>query len=79
MRTTLDIRDDVLERVKRYAAARSISQGTAVSDVLDRWFNAGPPTRWENGLLIFDPGPDAERITLERTLELEDALEDELD
>jgi hypothetical protein len=27
MRTTLEIRDDVMEKVKEYDAARSISQG----------------------------------------------------
>jgi len=79
MRTTLDIRDDVLEKVNEYAAVRSISKGAAVSEVLERGLKASPPTRWENGLLIFDPGPGAEVITLERTLELEDAMENELD
>jgi hypothetical protein len=79
MRTTLDIRDDVLEKVKAYAAARSVSQGTAVSEVLERGFNAEVPTKWENGILVFDPGPGAEILTLERALAIEDAMEDELD
>jgi hypothetical protein len=79
MRTTIDIRDDVLEKVKEYAAARSISKGTAVSEVLERGFNAEVPTKWENGLLVFDPGPGAETLTLEHTLQLEDAVEDDLD
>jgi len=78
MRTTLDIRDEVLEKVKEYAVARSISRGKAVSDMLERGFNAPVPTRWENGLLVFDPGPDAETVSLERTLQLEDEMEDEL-
>jgi hypothetical protein len=78
MRTTLDIRDDVLERVKEYAAARSISKGAAVSEVLDRGFNAEVPTKWENGILIFAPGPESEMITLERALALKDAMESEL-
>ncbi|HUD15389.1 MAG TPA: hypothetical protein VMQ56_17175 [Terracidiphilus sp.] len=78
MRTTLDIKDEVLERVKEYAAARSISQGAAVSEVLERGFNAEIPTKWENGLLVFDPGPGAETLTLERTLQLEDEMEGDL-
>jgi len=78
MRTTFDIRDDVLQRVREYAAARSITNGAAVTEVLERGFNAGPPTRWENGLLIFDPGEGADAVTLEHTLALEDAMEDEL-
>jgi hypothetical protein len=79
MRTTIDIRDDVLERVKEYAAARSISNGAAVSEVLERGLNAEVPTKWENGFLVFDPGPSAEIVTLEHTLALEDAMEDEVD
>jgi hypothetical protein len=78
MRTTLEIRDDVLQKVKEYAAARSISQGAAVSEVLERGFNAEVPTKWENGILIFAPGPGAEVLTLEKTLALKDAMESEL-
>jgi hypothetical protein len=78
MRTTLEIRDEVLAKVKEYAAARSISRGAAVSDMLERGFNAPVATKWENGFLVFDPGPNAEIVSLQRTLELEDELENEL-
>jgi hypothetical protein len=78
MRTTLNISDDVYDRVKQFAAARSISTGEATSVLLNRALSAGPPTRWENGLLIFDPGSGVEDVTLEHTLQLEDAMEDEL-
>jgi hypothetical protein len=78
LRTTIDIRDNVLDKVKEYAAARSVSMGTVVSDVLERGFNAELPTTWENGLLVFDPGPAAETVTLERTLQLEDVMEEDL-
>jgi hypothetical protein len=78
MRTTLDIKDDVLEKVKEYAAARSISKGAAVSEVLERGFNAEVPTKWENGILIFSPGPESGMITLEKALALKDAMESEL-
>lgn len=77
MRTTLDIRDDVLKQVKEYAAARSINYGAAASIILERGLNAEVPTKWENGILIFSPGPGSEMITLEKTLELEDAMESE--
>ena len=77
MRTTLDIRDDVLERVKEYAAARSISNGAAVSEVLERGFNAEVPTRWENGILIFSPGPSG-AVTAEHVMKLKDELESDL-
>ena len=75
MRTTLDIRDDILARVKEYAAARSISYGAAASDILERGLNAEVPTKWENGILIFSPGPDSEMITLEHALRIEDESE----
>jgi hypothetical protein len=77
MRTTLDIRDDVLEQVKEYAAARSISQGAAVSDILERGFNADVPTKWENGILIFSPGPVG-AVTAEHVMKLKDDLESDL-
>jgi len=77
MRTTLDIRADVLERVKEYAAARSISNGTAVSEILERGLEADVPTKWENGLLIFAPGP-AGAVTAEHVMKLKDDMESEL-
>jgi len=77
MRTTLDIRDDVLEKVKEYAAARSISNGAAVSEVLERGFNAEVPTKWENGILIFSPGPSG-AVTAEHVMKLRDEMESEI-
>jgi hypothetical protein len=77
MRTTLDIRDDVLQRVKEYAAARSISNGAAVSEVLTRGFEAEVPTKWKNGILIFSPGPSG-AVTTEHVMKLKDEMESEL-
>jgi hypothetical protein len=37
--------------------------------------NAEVPTKWENGILIFSPGPDSEMITLEHALRIEDESE----
>ena len=78
MRTTLDIRNEVLEQVKEYAEARRISNGAAASEILERGLNAEVPTKWENGILIFSPGQDSEMITVERALALKDAMESEL-
>jgi hypothetical protein len=78
MRTTLDIRDDVLKRMKDYAAARSISYGEAATEIMEQGLNAEIPTKWKNGILVFAPGPGAERITLEKSLAMKDAMEDEL-
>lgn len=77
MRTTLDIRDDVLHRVKEYAAAKSISNGAAVSEILERGLDAEVPTKWENGILVFDPGP-AGAVTAEHVMKLKDEMESEL-
>ena len=77
MRTTLDIRADVLERVKEYAEARSISNGNAVSEILERGLDAEVPTKWENGILIFAPGP-AGAVTAEHVMKLKDDMESEL-
>jgi hypothetical protein len=77
MRTTLDIRDEVLRKLNEYAAARSISKSAAVSDVLERGFNAEVPTKWENGILIFSPGPSG-AVTAEHVMKLKDEMESEL-
>jgi hypothetical protein len=76
MRTTLDIRNEILEKVKEYASVRSISKGEAVSEVLERGFNAEVPTKWENGILVFSPGPDG-AVTTEHVMKLKDGLESE--
>jgi hypothetical protein len=78
MRTTLDIRDDVLERMREYAAARSISNGAAANELMERGLNADVPTKWENGILIFAPGPGAEILTAKRALAIKDEIENEL-
>jgi hypothetical protein len=77
MRTTVDIRDDVLTRVKEYASARSISNGKAVSEILERGLDAEVPTKWENGILIFAPGPVG-TVTTEHVMRLKDEMESEL-
>jgi hypothetical protein len=74
MRTTLEIRDDVLEKVKAYAAARSISDGSAATELLERGLNAEVPTKRENGILILAPGP-AGAVTAEQVMNIKDELE----
>jgi hypothetical protein len=77
MRTTLNMSDDALEQVKEYAAARSISLGEAASVLVKRGFNAEVPTKWENGILIFSPGPTG-AVTAEHVMKLKDEMEGEL-
>ena len=77
MRTTLDIKDETMEIVNEYASARSMSKGAAVSEVLERGFNAEVPTKWENGILVFSPGPSG-AVTAEHVMKLKDEMESEL-
>jgi hypothetical protein len=72
MRTTLDIRDDVLAQVKEYAEARSMPIGAAASYLLSQALNRPPGTRIEDGFEVFDVPGDSPVVTLEHTLRLED-------
>jgi hypothetical protein len=75
MRTTLDIRDDVLAQVKEYAAARSLSAGEATSVLLKRALKQPTPVRRDGNFFIFSPGEANEVITLEHALRIEDESE----
>ena len=74
MRTTLDINDQVLQRVKEYAAARSLSNGAAATEILERGLNARMGIRYENGVAVFDVPEEIPVVSLEDTLRLEDEL-----
>ena len=75
MRTTLNLEDDVLELVKRYADGRSLPLGKAVSDLLRRGLETPTPTRVISGFVVFDVPPDSPPITGIRVKELEEDLE----
>jgi len=77
VRTTLDIHDDILERVKDYAAVNCISNGALVSEILEHGLNAEVPTKWENGILIFAAGP-AGAVTAEHAMKIKDEMESEM-
>jgi len=74
MRTTLDIKDQVLERVKQYAAERSISNGAAATEILERGLNARMGIRYEDGVAVFDIPDKSPVVSLQDTLRLEDEL-----
>jgi len=71
MRTTISLDDDVFPLVKRYAEARALGLGKAVSELVRKGLRAPLPTRMENGILVFDVPPDNPPITSERVKELE--------
>ena len=75
MRTTLDIEDNVLAEMKEYAAARSLSAGEATSVLLKRALKQPTPVRRDGLFFVFSPGEDAEMISLEHALRIEDESE----
>jgi hypothetical protein len=71
MRTTVSIDDEVLEQVRRYAEARSMPVGEAVTELIRKAFRTPTPTKMVNGLCVFDLPSDSPRITNARVKELE--------
>jgi hypothetical protein len=75
MRTTLNIHDDVFDQVKQFAEARSLSTGEAASVLLKRALRRSVPVRKDGHFFVFSPGPDAEIVTLEHALKIEEESE----
>jgi len=75
MRTTLNMSEDALEQVREYAAARSLSLGEATSFLVMRGLKQKTPVCQDGHFFVFSPGEDAEIITLEHALKIEDESE----
>jgi hypothetical protein len=75
MRTTLNINDEVLAEVKQYAAARSMAMGEATSGLLQRALRQSVPVRQDGHFFVFSPTGEAEAVTLEHALRIEDESE----
>jgi len=75
MRTTLNMSEDALEQVKEFAAARALSLGEATSFLVMRGAKRRTPVRKDGHFFVFSPGEDAETITLEHALKIEDESE----
>ena len=71
MRTTLTLDEDVLRAAKSLAQARSISLGSAVSELARRGLQRSRPTE-ADGFPVFRVSPNARTITLEDVKSLED-------
>jgi hypothetical protein len=71
MRTTLNLDDDVVPVVKRYAESRSLALGKAASELIRRGAAARLPTRVVNGLEVFDLPPDSPLVTTKCVRDLE--------
>ncbi|HEV2383540.1 MAG TPA: antitoxin [Terriglobia bacterium] len=72
MRTTLNIEDGVLEKVKAYASDRSLGLGKAVSQLVRRGLAAQSATRTLNGLQVFDLPEDSPIVSVEDVRRLGD-------
>jgi hypothetical protein len=71
MRTTISLDDDVLRKVKRYAKARSLTLGEAVSDLVQRALTVPRPTKEVNGVQVFDLPAESPRVTMEKVKALD--------
>jgi hypothetical protein len=77
MRTTLNLPDDIYEAARSVAAAKKISLGEAVGELVRQGLR--PPLELErepmNGLLVPRLPQDSPVITLEHTLAIEDDID----
>ncbi len=73
MRTTLNIEDDALLVIKKYAEDRSISLGQAASDLVHRGAESLPEFKMKNGWVVFEIPPGVPPITNETLAEAEKA------
>lgn len=74
MRTTLNIPDDVYETVRSVATTKRIPMGQALAELIRTGLKASRSVESKDGFPCFSVEPDAPAITLERTLDAEDAL-----
>jgi len=75
MRATLNMNEDALERVRDYAAVRNLSLGEAASILVLRGSKQKTPVRKEGHFFVFSPAGNAETVTLEHALKIEDQSE----
>jgi hypothetical protein len=75
MRTTLNIDDDVLLEAKRYAKARSLTLGKAVSELMCKGLKQPLRTHMVNGFCVVDVPPDSPPVTSELVKRLADEID----
>ena len=74
MRTTLNLDDDMFERLREYAENRSVSLGKAASELVRKGLDAPVETRRVNGFCAVVLPPGGSQASTERVRRL---LEDE--
>ena len=65
MRTTLNIEDEAVSLLKKYAQERDISLGQAASDLIHRGVESLPQFKTKGGWVIFDLPAGAPPLTNE--------------
>jgi hypothetical protein len=65
VRTTLNIEDEALSVIRKYAEERGISHGQAASDLVHRGAGSLPQFKTKNGWVVFELPPEASPITSE--------------
>jgi hypothetical protein len=65
MRTTLNIEDDALLVIRKYAEQREISLGQAASDLVHRGAELLPRFKTKNGWVVFEHPPGTAPLTNE--------------
>ena len=73
----MNIEEDALQLVRKYAKERSISLGQAVSDLVHRGAENLPKFRTRNGWVIFDVPPGTPPLTNEMLEEWENGDNEE--
>ena len=63
MRTTLNIEDQALLVIKKYAEEREVSLGRAASDLVHRGAESLPEFKLKNGWVVFDLPPRTPPLT----------------
>ena len=77
MRTTLNIDDEALVMIRKYADERAVSLGQAASDLVQRGAESLPEFKMKNGWVQFDLPPGTPPVTNEMLDEWEKADYDE--
>ncbi len=65
MRTTLNIDDDALLTIKKYAEEREISLGQAASDLVHRGAESLPQFKTKNRWVVFDLAQGTPPVTID--------------
>jgi hypothetical protein len=65
MRTTLNIENDALMVIRKYAEERDLSLGQAASDLVHRGAESLPKFKTKNGWALLEPAPGSPPLTLE--------------